>query len=255
MPATALLIDALNLIRRIYAAVPDGDTDALYQRTQAACQKMVRQHQATHVVMVWDGDNSHLWRQSLYPDYKAHRSPMPEPLAATLPDLKANLAKLGIRSLACDGIEADDVMATLCHKIERRGGRVILASTDKGFVQLHSDNVSQWHHFDQCWLDRDYFLDRFQMPPERMLEYWSLAGDSGNGIPGIAGIGAKTAHKLLSQHPIQALFTEGTIEGKLGQKLIDGHEQAQLSYKLAKLRTQLSLSASLSQFRVSAPTT
>ncbi|TKB56668.1 flap endonuclease Xni [Ferrimonas aestuarii] len=250
MPNKVLLIDALNLVRRIYAAVPDGDANALYERTQGACQKMVRHHQVTHAILVWDGKDSHHWRQQIYPDYKAHRSPMPEDLASWLPKLMQCLDQIGVHSLTCDGIEADDVIATLTTKLVAHQAHVVIASTDKGFVQLHSDQVQQWNHFDQLWLDADYFSSRFNLPPERLLEFWSLAGDSGNGIPGITGIGAKSAQKLLSEHPIQTLFEEDVVPGKLGEKLRAGKTQAQTSYRLAKLRTELKLDARLNQYRL-----
>ncbi|BDY03640.1 flap endonuclease Xni [Ferrimonas sp. YFM] len=250
MSAKVLLIDALNLVRRIHAAVPQGDRDALYERTQAACHKMIRFHQASHVVMVWDGENSHAWRQGIHPEYKAHRPAMPEELAQTLANLRQALDKIDIHSISVEGTEADDILGTLASKILSAGGQVVLASTDKGFFQLHPMGVTQWNHFDQCWLDADYCMERFSLPPQRMLEYWSLAGDSGNGIPGIPGIGAKTASRLLNEHPITELFKEGTVSGKTGEKLRAGYPMAQLSYKLAKLRCGLKLDTSLNQFRI-----
>ncbi|WP_169307055.1 5'-3' exonuclease H3TH domain-containing protein [Ferrimonas sediminicola] len=250
MSAKVLLIDALNLVRRIHAAVPQGDRDALYERTQAACHKMIRHHGVSHAVMVWDGENSHAWRQGIHPEYKSHRPAMPDELAQTLADLRQALDRIGIHSISLADTEADDVLATLSDKILKAGGEVVLASTDKGFYQLHPMGVRQWNHFDQCWMDEASCLDRFGLPPPRMLEYWSLAGDSGNGIPGIPGIGAKTASRLLAEHPITDLFREGVVSGKTGERLRAGYPMAQLSYKLAKLRCGLKLDSSLNQFRI-----
>ncbi|PSS73087.1 flap endonuclease Xni [Shewanella algae] len=246
-----LIIDGMNLVRRLHAAQPDeADMQGLTERSRNACQKLIRQHSPTHVAIVWDGDEES-WRKRLYPDYKKGRKPMPQVLADGLPALKQALAEAGIGSINALS-EADDVIATLASKLCLRGGEAIIVSTDKGFCQLRLPRLLLWDHFNGAAMDIAALEQKLGIEQSQLLDFMALSGDSGNKIPGIQGIGPKTAGELLRSfrtlaNVYNALDTLGTKQAK---KLTEGKEMARLSYRLAKLRTDLELNIRLNQYRV-----
>lgn len=250
---TLLIIDGLNLVRRMHAAMgSDPDMNALTIRVSTACQKLIRFHQPSHVTIVWDGDQDS-WRKTLYPDYKKGRKPMPEALANALPELKVQLAKEGVSSINADS-EADDVIATLASKIVSHQGKAIIVSTDKGFAQLTHPAISQWDHFSQMFMDMDALEKKLGVDRTQMLDFIALSGDSGNKIPGIPGIGPKSAAELLKAfRTLKNVYNSLEMLGaKQAKKLAEGKEMARMSYKLAKLVTDMPLEANLSQFRINA---
>ncbi|GAA5185959.1 flap endonuclease Xni [Ferrimonas gelatinilytica] len=250
MTVHLLLIDALNLIRRIHATAQDNP-EALQERCLAAVNKALRQHRPSHAILVWDGGHQNSWRKELYPDYKAHRKPMPEDLAAQLPTLKQQLNALGVGSVELPDIEADDLIATIAVKVVNHDGQVLILSTDQGFGQLLRPGIRQWDHFEGHPIDADRLQQKLGVRPEQLLEFWALAGDSGNGIPGVPGIGKKTAQTLLAEHGSLAnIFSEGAVVGKLGERLANHKAQARLSYALVRLRQDLTLNLNLAQFRL-----
>ncbi|MBY5921937.1 flap endonuclease Xni [Ferrimonas balearica] len=251
MKPKLLLVDGLNLIRRLHAAVPGESSEDLKRRCLGAMEKALRQHKPTHAILVWDGGHDHSWRRQLYPQYKAHRKPMPEDLAQALPLLDDAFAGIGVRSVRQQDLEADDLVATIARKVASAGGEVVILSTDKGFGQLIGPGIAQWDHFEGQWIDAERLAEKVGVPQSRLLDYWALAGDSGNGIPGVPGIGKKTAMELVGRFPtLKALFAEGAVEGKLGERLHAHQEEARLSYRLVQLKQDLELNLNLSQFRV-----
>lgn len=246
-----LIIDGLNLVRRIYAAIPDeSDMQSLTERVSLACTKLLRVHRPTHVAIVWDGDEVS-WRKQLYPDYKKGRKPMPEPLAKGLAALQDHLTMMNIGSIYATA-EADDVIATLAIKTAKAQGEAIIVSTDKGFSQLNHRQISQWDHFNQQYLDIAALEQKLGVERSQFLDLMALAGDSGNKIPGIAGIGPKSAAELLKTfRSLPTLFSSlSNLGAKQAKKLAEGKEMARLSYKLAQLQTDLPLNINLKDFRV-----
>ncbi|SUI62526.1 flap endonuclease Xni [Shewanella putrefaciens] len=245
-----LIIDGLNLVRRIYAAIPDeNDMESLKERVTSACTKLLRVHHPSHIAIVWDGDEIS-WRKQLYPDYKKGRKPMPEPLAQGLRALQEHLATLNIASIYA-AAEADDVIATLAVKTAKAQGEAIIVSTDKGFSQLNHPRITQWDHFNQQYLDIAALEQKLGVDRSQFLDLMALVGDSGNKIPGIAGIGPKSAAELLKTfRTLSTLFSSlPNLGAKQAKKLAEGKEMARLSYKLAQLQTDLPLNINLKDFR------
>ncbi len=246
-----LIIDGLNIVRRLHAAQPnENDTQGLDIRVASACNKLLSLHQPTHIAIVWDG-NQVSWRKQLYPDYKKGRKPMPEALSKALPAIQAHLSKENIQSIQSDS-EADDVIATLATKLVANAGQAVIVSTDKGFTQLLHPNISRWDYFNQCSIDIEAQENKLGVHRNQFLDYLALAGDSGNKIPGIPGIGPKSASQLLRTFDsLKSLYQSlDTLGEKQAKKLLEGKEMARLSYKLVQLQTQLPLNINLSQFRV-----
>ncbi|MCE9685178.1 flap endonuclease Xni [Shewanella sp. AS16] len=246
-----LIIDGLNLVRRMHAAQPDEtDLNSVYTRIDGACTKLLALHRPTHVAIVWDGPQLS-WRKQLYPDYKKGRKPMPEALARGLPELKRLLAERHLQSIDAES-EADDVIATLATKLVGQGGEAIIVSTDKGFSQLLHPRIQQWDHFNQAYLDIRALEQKLGVDRRQFIDFMALAGDSGNKIPGIAGIGPKSAAELLKTFRSLANIYASleNLGAKQAQKLAAGKEMARLSYKLVQLQTQLPLNINLRSFRV-----
>ncbi|MBM7071005.1 flap endonuclease Xni [Shewanella sp. 202IG2-18] len=250
-----IIIDALNLVRRMHATQPDeSDMDALELRISSAINKLIKFHAPTHMVLVWDGDGDS-WRKALYEDYKKGRKPMPESLQKGLDKLKQQLSDRKWQHIDADS-EADDVVATLAMKLASKNGQAIIVSTDNGYSQLNHPMVSQWDHFGKHFFDIEAYEQKLGVEREQFLEYWSLAGSSGNRIPGVPGIGPKSAAQLLGTfRSVKNIY--GSLEQlgeKQAQKLEAGKEMARLSYKLAQLKTDMPLKVSLNQFRLTDPT-
>ncbi|QIR14037.1 flap endonuclease Xni [Shewanella aestuarii] len=245
-----LIIDGLNLVRRIHAVLPDeNDIDSVKVRTLAACHKMLAHHLPTHVVIVWDGEQES-WRKKLYPDYKKGRKPMPEALQKGLEGIKKALEAEHIQSLNAES-EADDVIATLALKITQNQGEAIIASTDKGFSQLPQHKLIIWDHFNQQPFDLLEHERKLGVIHSQFLDFIALAGDSGNKIPGIAGIGPKSAADLLNKFRSLANIYRSleNLGPKQASKLAEGKEIARISYKLAQLQCDIPLNINLKQFR------
>jgi len=247
-----LIVDALNLIRRVYAATPDDTPDHEEGARRATAQSLgraLRDTSPTHAVAVFDGEGR-TWRHDIYSEYKAGRKPMPEALRSDLGHYDESFQELGVSSVRQAGLEADDVAATLATKIAEHGGSAIILSTDKVYCQLLSDRIAVRDHFQKQDLDREYVRKKFGVSPEALVDLWALAGSSSTHIPGIAGIGVKTAAKLLDEHGSldKVLQAAAGMSGKLGESLRQGTEVAYLSRDLARLRRDLELGWNLKAF-------
>lgn len=246
-----LIIDGLNIVRRMHAAQPnEQDTTGLDTRVLSACQKLLKFHQPTHAAIVWDGD-AISWRKKLYEDYKKGRKPMPQALSTALPQIKALLDEHHLKSIEAEA-EADDVIATLATKLVNTAGEAVIVSTDKGFTQLLHPSISRWDYFNQCPITIEEQENKLSVHRSQFIDYLALAGDSGNKIPGINGIGPKSAAQLLKTFSsLSALYKSlHTLGAKQAKKLEEGRDMARLSYKLVQLQTQLPLRLHLSQFRL-----
>ncbi len=130
---------------------------------------------------------------------KAGRAPMPETLVAEMPALRAAFEQRGIRCWASPGSEADDLAATLAVKVARAGHQATIVSTDKGYCQLLSPTIRIRDYFQKRWLDAPFIASEFGVTPEQLADYWGLAGISSSKVPGVAGIGPKSAAQLLNE--------------------------------------------------------
>lgn len=268
VPVHALLIDGLNLIRRVYAAQPGPDGDERAQgavvASRQSLRRALREASPTHAVVVFE-DGGSTWRHESFPGYKANHKPMPEALRRTLADHREAFAELRVRSLDIPGAEADDVIATLAAKIAAAGGRCTILSTDKAFLQLLGPRVRIRDHFAKRDLGIDAVRERFGVRPAQLVDCMALAGDSTNSIPGVPGIGLKTAAALLRDFGSldwalaaaggQTDLDEGLPElrPRLAQKLVDHAQDALLARSLVELRTDLELGVKLSDLRLRQP--
>jgi protein Xni len=244
-----LIVDALNLIRRIHAVQGSPCSDTCLH----ALQQLIMHSQPTHAVAVFDDEaRDQSWRHQRLPDYKAGRSPMPEDLHAEMDNIRHVFEQHGVRCWGSAGNEADDLAATLAVKIAGAGHQATIVSTDKGYCQLLSPTIRIRDYFQKRWLDAPFIAQEFGVTPQQLPDYWGLAGISSSKVPGVAGIGPKSATELLAQFPtLEAIYQHlDDVPEKWRKKLNEHREMAFICRDIATLQTDLQLDGNLQQLRL-----
>ncbi|MGF1867960.1 flap endonuclease Xni [Enterovibrio norvegicus] len=250
-----VIIDAMNLIRRVHAAQPNPDDIA--STAQVCCRaltKIIRSSEPTHMVAVFDHtEQDRGWRAELVPEYKQGRKPMPEALQQGLDTIQDAFWEMGIDSLLSSGDEADDMIATLALKVASHNGQVTIVSTDKGYCQLLQPTLRIRDYFQQRWLDSPFIEKEFSVAPQQLTDYWGLVGISSSGVTGVPGIGPKSASSLLNQYgTLDNLFAAENIEPKWQKKLEGNQGLAMRCKQVATLKTDITLGFNLQDIRFSA---
>jgi len=251
-----LLIDALNLIRRIYAVDSNQNKGSDEQmintccaRVAHACEKLIKITQATHAIAVFDGDKS--WRYHFYAAYKSSRAPMPTTLKNSLDKFKQAIEKTGIVVFVPVNDEADDIIATLAHKMAVNQLHCTIVSTDKGFLPSLSRYINVYDYFKKEYVDQTAIEQRFAVEQSRLIDFWAMAGDKTNDIPGIKGIGTKTAIEIINKHTdITQAVEDESLSPAVRKKLATGMADYVTSKHLVGLRTDINLGFSLKQLRL-----
>ncbi|MFM0003454.1 DNA polymerase I [Paraburkholderia dipogonis] len=200
---TLLLVDGSSYLYRAYHAMPDlhspdgGPTGALYGMINML-RRMRKEVTAEYSACVFDAKGK-TFRDDWYPDYKANRPSMPDDLSRQIEPIHVAVRALGWPLLMIEGVEADDVIGTLSTEAEKRGMNVIVSTGDKDLAQLVSDHVTLINTMTNETLDRAGVLAKFGVPPERIIDYLSLIGDTVDNVPGVDKCGPKTAIKWLTQ--------------------------------------------------------
>lgn len=244
-----LIVDALNLIRRIHAVQGSPCVETCLHALDA----LITHSQPTHAVAVFDDeDRREGWRHQVLPDYKAGRAPMPDTLHQEMPLLREAFAKRGVACWHSQGNEADDLAATLAVKIAAAGHRATIVSTDKGFCQLLAPTIQIRDYFQKRWLDAPFIAQEYGVQPEQLTDFWGLAGISSSKISGVPGIGPKSATQLINQFStLEALYGRlDEVPEKWRKKLEQHREIAFISRQVAQLQTDLVLDGNLQQLRL-----
>ncbi|MBS0125788.1 DNA polymerase I [Thetidibacter halocola] len=209
----------------------------------------------THVAVIFD-KGSHTFRNDLYDLYKANREAMPEDLRPQIPLTREATRAFNIACEEIEGFEADDIMATLARQAREAGGRVTILSSDKDLMQLVGDGVDMLDPMKNKRIDREGVIEKFGVPPERVVDVQALAGDSVDNVPGAPGIGIKTAALLINEFgSLEDLLdrAEEVPQPKRRQTLIEMREQIELSKKLVQLDDRMALPFSLDDLEVRPP--
>lgn len=209
----------------------------------------------THVAVVFD-KGSHTFRNDLYDQYKANRDEMPEDLRPQIPLTRRATEAFNIACKEIEGFEADDIMATLACRAREAGGRVTILSSDKDLMQLVGDGVEMLDPMKNKLIDREGVMEKFGVPPERVVDVQALAGDSVDNVPGAPGIGIKTAALLINEYgSLEDLLdrAEEIKQPKRRQTLIEKREQIELSKKLVQLDEGMDLPFTLDDLEVRDP--
>jgi len=262
MPADnpIILVDGTSFLFRAYHAIRQPLTTSSGQTTHAIfgtinmLRSLQRERQPQHLAVVMDAPGK-TFRSDLYPAYKANRPPMPDDLRAQQEYVKRIIAAMGLKLVSKSGVEADDVIGTLAAEATRHRHHTLIISGDKDLAQLVDDRVEMMDTMKNTRLDRHGVIRKFGVPPERMVDYLALTGDTSDNIPGIPGVGPKTAAKWLAQFGslAQVQARAGEIAGKVGEALRDNLGQLVLSRQLATIKCDVELEVALDDLRVQPP--
>ena len=261
------LIDAMSLAYRahyIFISRPlinskGQNTSAAYGFTNSLL-KLIEDHSIEHAAVVFDEGEEDTFRKEMYEDYKANRDPPPDELLENIPYIKEIVKGLDIPVLEVPGVEADDVIGTLARQAEGDGADVVIVSPDKDFKQLLSDKVSIYK---PAKGDQDFeiktgetFREEYGLDPAQFVDMLALMGDSSDNVPGVYGIGEKTAQKLLREHhSVENLIDHADdLSGKRARDGMREHaEEARLSKRLVRIRTELDVGLEWHQLRREEP--
>jgi DNA polymerase-1 len=255
------VIDGSGYIFRAYWAIRSltnsaGEaTNAVYGFANML-EKLLREESPEHLCLVFDASGP-TFRNQLYAPYKATRPPPPEDLEAQIPRIHQLVDAFGIPALTVDGVEADDVIATLVRIGVKAGYDVRLISGDKDLMQLVGPQVALVEPMKGETYDAAGVEAKLGVPPERVADALALAGDSTDNVPGVKGVGLKTAAKLLHAHgsleEVLSAARAGDVKGKVGRTLAESVEDARLSRQLVTLKDDVDIGLELDDLRYEGP--
>ncbi|ELH4810936.1 DNA polymerase I [Vibrio vulnificus] len=249
-----ILIDGSSYLYRAFHAYPgtmsNGDipTNAVYGVVNML-RSMMRQFASDRIAVVFDAKGK-TFRDDMYPEYKANRPPMPDDLRCQIEPLHQVIKAMGLPLIVIEGVEADDVIGTLAYQASQQEMPVLISTGDKDMAQLVDDNITLINTMTNVVMDREGVIEKFGIPPEMIIDYLALMGDKVDNIPGVPGVGDKTATALLQgigglsklyNHldDIAALGFRGSKT--MAQKLVDNKDNALLSYQLATIKLDVAL--------------
>ncbi len=255
------LIDGSSYIYRAYYAIrhlssPKGfPTNALYGFTQMLL-KVMKDRSPDHLAVVFDAGRR-TFRTELYPLYKANRTAMPEDLVPQIAPIKEMVRAFNIPALERDGYEADDIIGSIARQCEKKGMKVVVVTGDKDLMQIVTDSVTLLDTMKDKASGIPEVVERFGVEPAQVVDVLGLAGDSSDNIPGVPGIGEKTALKLIKEFgSLDALLERaGEVKGKNGERLREYADQARLSRTLATIDTNVPVDCRYEDLEVSPPDT
>ena len=258
-----ILIDGSSYLYRAFFACPPL-TNAKGEPTGAIIgvvnmiRSLINQYDPTHIAVVFDASGGS-FRNEIYSEYKATRQEMPENLRPQIEPIHTILKAMGLPLLCVDGVEADDVIGTLAKQAEKENLEVLISTGDKDMAQLVSNKITLINTMNNTILDPKGVMEKFGVPPRKMIDYLALRGDTSDNIPGVPGIGEKTALNLLTHFDslndiyshldeIEKLPIRGAKS--LKQKLVDHKKEADLCYLLATIKTDVPLDFTTEQLLI-----
>jgi len=248
MPAEIYLIDGSAFIYRAFHAVApltnaEGfQTNAVFGFVNMV-NKLIKEKQPSHAAVAFDSRGK-VFRHGMYPAYKANRPPMPDELAGQVPYIKDVVKALGLPSFEEPGIEADDIIGTAAEALHRQGATVIIVSGDKDLLQLVGETTTMWDPMNDRVMDPAAVKGKYQVGPEQLLDCFALMGDSSDNVPGVPGVGPKTAAKLILEHgSLEQLYeqVDSLKKSKMKDRLIENRDSAFLSRDLIRLKTDVEI--------------
>jgi len=203
--------------------------------------RVIREKEPRYLAVAFDLKGP-TFRHEMYKDYKANRPAMPEDLACQIPYVRDAVSAYNIRFLEEAGFEADDLIASAARQLEKEGHEVVIVSGDKDLLQLVDQKTSFWDPMNDRKFDREGVAEKYGVSVDALLDYFALIGDSSDNIPGVPGVGPKTAAKLIGEFgSLDKLYEKLDEVGskKLAEKLAENRESAFLSRDLIRLREDL----------------
>ena len=266
MSGALILVDGSSYLFRAYHALP-ALTNSKGLNTGAAkgvvgmIRKLVADYPGDQVVVVFDAKGP-TFRNDIYAEYKANRPPMPDELREQIEPIHAIIRAMGLPLVCITGVEADDVIGTLAVEAAARRQSVVISTGDKDMAQLVNDHVTLVNTMTNTTMDREGVVEKFGVPPELIIDLLALQGDKVDNIPGVPGVGEKTALALIQTlGGIDAIYASidkvaaVPVRGaqKLGAKLTEHRASAELSYRLATIKTDCALELDEGDLLAAAP--
>ncbi|KMK85198.1 DNA polymerase I [Pectobacterium brasiliense] len=258
-----ILVDGSSYLYRAYHAFPPltnsaGEATGAMYGVLNMLRSLLLQYQPSHVAVVFDAKGK-TFRDELFENYKAHRPPMPEDLREQIEPLHQMVKAMGLPLLAVSGVEADDVIGTLAVQAEKAGKPVLISTGDKDMAQLVTPSVTLINTMNNSILGPQEVCDKYGIPPDLIIDFLALMGDASDNIPGVPGVGEKTAQALLQGlGGLDSLYANlDKIAGlsfrgakTMAPKLEQHKDVAYLSYQLATIKTDVELELSCDQLTV-----
>ncbi|MEZ5896391.1 MAG: DNA polymerase I [Parvularculaceae bacterium] len=252
-PIRLYLVDGSSYIFRAYHALPPltrksdglpvGAVSGYCNMLYKLLTDVTDEHEPTHFAVIFD-HSSKSFRNDLYKDYKANRPEPPEDLRPQFPLVRDATRAFNVPCIEMEGYEADDIIASYARAAEAAGGECVIISSDKDLMQLVSDRVSLYDTMKNKRIGHDEVVEKFGVPPEKVIDVQALAGDSVDNVPGVPGIGVKTAAQLIEEYgDVETLLERaGEIkQNKRRENLIEYADAARISLQLVTLKTDIDL--------------
>ena len=263
-----ILIDGSSYLYRAYHASPnltnaDGEPTGAVYGVVNMLRALLKQVATERIAVIFDAKGK-TFRDDMYPEYKANRPSMPDDLRSQVEPLHAIIKAMGLPLISISGVEADDVIGTLATQASKQGMPVLISTGDKDMAQLVDENVTLINTMTNVVMDPAGVVEKFGIGPELIIDYLALMGDKVDNIPGVPGVGEKTAKALLQGiGGLDALYDNLDDIAPLGfrgsktmaKKLTDNKEEAYLSYQLATIKLDVELDQAPDQLTKSEPNT
>ena len=265
--APIVLVDGSSYLYRAFHALPplttsNGQPTGAVKGVLNMLKRLMKDYPDSPMAVVFDAPGK-TFRDELYSDYKAHRPPMPDDLRSQIEPLHACVKALGLPLLCIEGVEADDVIGTLAHQATQAGRDAVISTGDKDMAQLVNGHITLVNTMKEETLDEAGVEEKFGLPPALIIDFLALMGDKVDNIPGVPGVGEKTAIGLLQgmgggldtiYGDLERVTTLGFRGAKtLPKKLEEHREQAFLSYQLATIKTDCDLPVGLDDLDIAHP--
>lgn len=264
--APIILIDGSSYLYRAFFACPpltnpQGEPTGAIFGIINMIKSLLNQYNPSHIAVVFDAKGGS-FRNQIYPEYKATRETMPNDLVVQIEPIHTIIKAMGLPLLCVDGVEADDVIGTLAAQAIRKEKEVLISTGDKDMAQLVNSHVTLINTMNNQILTPDNVAQKFGVPPQYIVDYLALMGDKSDNIPGVSGVGEKTATVLLNHFnglndlynrldEVPALSIRGAKS--IVKKLQDHKKEAELSYRLATIKTNVKLDLNLESLKIEKP--
>ncbi|MFU8813738.1 MAG: DNA polymerase I [Pseudomonadales bacterium] len=254
-----LLVDGSSYLFRAYHALPDlrtsqGAPTGAVRGVISMLRKLAKDYQDSPIAVVFDAKGK-TFRSDIYPQYKATRPPMPDDLREQIAPIHEIIRAMGLPLLIVPDVEADDVIGTLATQATEECREVVVSTGDKDMAQLVSEHVTLVNTMTDTRMDRQGVIEKFGVPPERIVDYLALMGDTVDNIPGVDKVGPKTAAKWLNEYGsldgIMAAAAE--IKGKVGENLRAALDRLPLSRELTSIKCDVELDVHISDLQPDPP--
>lgn len=254
------LIDISSFIFRAFYAIrtlhnAKGEPTQAVYGVATMMARLAEEAKPDHLAVVYDSKEGESFRKTLYPLYKANRSETPPDLIPQFPRIESLIEEFEIHSYRQNGLEADDLIATLTTEWKKKSSNhcVVIVSSDKDLMQLVDPKVVLWDTMKNAWVGEKEVFEKFQVRPDQIRDYLALTGDSSDNIPGVPGVGPKTASTLLAEYStlsqILLAAKEGKIAGRTGALLTEHESKALISAELATVKHDLPIELNSDQLK------